>query len=267
MAAGEDKLVDLELNFAGRVKGIVVDESGKPVPMVYVRLLNGDGDVGESMTNANGEFDAGSMSGGDYRVAVYPSPMAGQPFESVAGDELDDQGSVGRRCHGRQARDQVRDVHDQRHGLRRHGRTCCRCAYRSDRSRPAWRRPAVDHERRRRHVPDQEPRARQLLAACACIRRRRRRCEQHRGRHRRRRDQADAPGAVDGTLVGFSTTPQVRMRTLTQDLAIGGNPIVDGTHFWQTGLRPGKYAIEAFAGPRRRARRSRSRAARRRRSR
>jgi hypothetical protein len=55
-------------------------------------------------------------------------------------------------------------------------------------------------------------------------------------------------GAVEGTLVGFATTPQVRMRTLTTDLAIGGNPIVEGTRFWQTGLRPGKYAIEAFGG-------------------
>jgi hypothetical protein len=88
LAAGEDKRLDIELDFAGRVKGLVVDESGKPVPTVYVRLLDDEGDMGQSMTNAKGEFDAGSMSGGEYRASVYPSPMAGQPFESAAGDQF-----------------------------------------------------------------------------------------------------------------------------------------------------------------------------------
>jgi hypothetical protein len=56
------------------------------------------------------------------------------------------------------------------------------------------------------------------------------------------------PGAIEGVLVGFSSPPLVRMRTLTPDLAIGGNPIVEGNRFSQSGLRPGKYAIEAVAG-------------------
>src|SRR5262249_31701688 len=43
----------------------------------------------ESMTDAQGQFDAGSMSGGDYQPSVYPSPMAGQPFAPVTGDRLD----------------------------------------------------------------------------------------------------------------------------------------------------------------------------------
>jgi hypothetical protein len=56
------------------------------------------------------------------------------------------------------------------------------------------------------------------------------------------------PGAIEGTLVGFSATPQIFMRTLTADLQIGSAPIIEGTRFWQTGLRPGAYAIEAKAG-------------------
>src|SRR5262249_37710447 len=56
------------------------------------------------------------------------------------------------------------------------------------------------------------------------------------------------PGRVEGTLVGFTQPPQVHMLTLTTDLFIGGVPIVEGDHFRQTGVRPGKYAIEAKVG-------------------
>src|SRR6185503_15130345 len=86
--AGEDKQLDIELDSAGEVKGTVLDEAGKPVPGVYVRLINDEGDLGESMTDATGQFDAGSMSGGDYQPTVYPSPMTGQPFEPTTGDRL-----------------------------------------------------------------------------------------------------------------------------------------------------------------------------------
>lgn len=248
VAAGEDKLVDIELNFAGRVKGVVVDESGKPVPMVYVRLLNGEGDMGESMTNVRGEFDAGSMSGGDYRAAVYPSPLAGQPFEPVAGDELmikvpsdgvvtnaklaikyetftisgtvvDDAGGP------------VADVHIEAIGRGRPGvdlPSIMSAGNGTFRIRNLARGTYTLHA----HAFDGgEGDALNIAAGAEGV-----------------TIKLMRPGAVDGTLVGFSTPPQVRMRTLTQDLAIGGNPIVEGTHFWQTGLRPGKYAIEAFGG-------------------
>jgi hypothetical protein len=56
------------------------------------------------------------------------------------------------------------------------------------------------------------------------------------------------PGAIQGTLVGFSTTPIVETNTLTADLHIGGNAVVEGNTFSQVGLPPGKYTVEAKAG-------------------
>jgi hypothetical protein len=248
IAAGEDKLLDIELEFAGRVKGIVVDESGKPVPAVYVRLFNDQGDLGQSMTNAKGEFDAGSMSGGEYRASVYPSPMAGQPFESAAGDQflvkvpkdgtvtgvklaikyetftisgtvLDDTGGP------------VADVHIEAIG----------------RGKPGMDLPSI------MSAGDGTFRLRNLARGTYNL-------------HAHAWDGGEGdmvniaagaenvtiklvrPGAIEGTLVGFTGTPQVFMRTLTADLQIGSAPIIEGARFWQTGLRPGKYAIEAKAG-------------------
>ncbi|MDB4959124.1 MAG: hypothetical protein JWO36_6693 [Myxococcales bacterium] len=248
LAAGEDKLLDIELEYAGRVKGLVVDESGKPVPAVYVRMLNDEGDMGQSMTNAKGEFDAGSMSGGEYHASVYPSPMAGQPFEPAASDPfiikvpkdgtvngvklaikyetftisgtvLDDAGGP------------VADVHIEAIG----------------RGKPGMDLPSI------MSAADGTFRLRNLARGTYSLH-----------AHAWDGGEGDAsnisagaesvaiklirPGAIEGTLVGFSGTPQIFMRTLTADLQIGSAPIIEGTRFWQTGLRPGKYAIEAKAG-------------------
>ncbi len=248
VAAGEDKLVDIELKFAGRVKGVVVDESGKPVPMVYVRLFNPEGDMGESITNAKGEFDAGSMSGGDYRASVYPSPMAGQPFEPAAGDEFiikvpADGAVTGVKLaikyetftiSGTVADDAggpVADVHIEAIGRGKPGidlPSIMSAADGSFRIRNLARGTYTLHA----HAFDgSEGDALDIAAGAENV-----------------TIKMVRPGAVEGTLVGFSTTPDVRMRTLTSDLSIGGNPIIEGTRFWQTGLRPGKYAIEAKAG-------------------
>jgi hypothetical protein len=57
------------------------------------------------------------------------------------------------------------------------------------------------------------------------------------------------PGSVDGTLVGFSRTPDI---TATQigvvDRVLQGDGIVTGNTFSITGLRPGHYTVEAKAG-------------------
>ena len=50
-------------------------------------------------------------------------------------------------------------------------------------------------------------------------------------------------------LVGFSSPPTVETTTLTADLHIGGYAIVEGNTFSQVGLPPGKYTVEAKAGP------------------
>jgi hypothetical protein len=56
------------------------------------------------------------------------------------------------------------------------------------------------------------------------------------------------PGAIEGTLVGFATSPVVQARTLTPDLVMGNTAVVEGDHFTITGLTPGKYTVEAQAG-------------------
>jgi hypothetical protein len=56
------------------------------------------------------------------------------------------------------------------------------------------------------------------------------------------------PGTIEGTLVGFASTPTVIARTLTPNLNLGNDGIVDGNKFIITGLVPGKYTVEAQAG-------------------
>src|SRR5205085_3094152 len=45
---------DIDLTGAAEVRGMVVDEGGKAVPNVYVFMIDGRGDLGESMTDAKG---------------------------------------------------------------------------------------------------------------------------------------------------------------------------------------------------------------------
>jgi protocatechuate 3,4-dioxygenase beta subunit len=248
IVAGEDKLFDIELDYAGRVKGVVVDESGTPVPGVYVRLFNDEGDMGQSMTNARGEFDAGSMSGGDYRASVYPSPMAGQPFEPATGDSftvkvpkdgtvtgiklaikhetftisgtvLDDTGSP------------VADVHIEAIGHGKPGMDLPSIMSATDGSFRIKNLARGTYNLHAHAWDGGEGDAINITAGAEGV-----------------SIKLVRAGAIEGTLVGFTATPEVFMRTLTADLQIGSAPIIEGTRFWQTGLRPGTYALEAKAG-------------------
>jgi hypothetical protein len=200
------------------------------------------------MTNAKGEFDAGSMSGGDYRASVYPSPMAGQPFEPAAGEEfivkvpqdgavtgvklaikyetftisgtiVDDTGAG------------VADVHIEAIGRGKGGIDLPSIMSSADgtfRIRNLARGTYTLHA----HAFDgSEGDAMNVNAGAENV-----------------TVKLVRPGAIEGTLVGFSTQPDVFVRTLTPDLFIGGSPIVEGARFWQIGLRPGRYAVEAKAG-------------------
>jgi protocatechuate 3,4-dioxygenase beta subunit len=75
LAAGEDKTVDLELDMAGTIAGTVVDKDGKPVPSVFVRWIHEKtADVGRAVTDAQGRYRCGAMTGGGiYRAAVFPA--------------------------------------------------------------------------------------------------------------------------------------------------------------------------------------------------
>lgn len=92
VSSGEDKTMDVELDSAGEVIGVVADEAGAPVAGVYMRLDlmdNGGGDMCESITDANGQFDCALLIGGEYRATVTPSPGARQGFAPATGGRFD----------------------------------------------------------------------------------------------------------------------------------------------------------------------------------
>jgi hypothetical protein len=88
LAAGEERVVDLELDQAGMITGTVVDRAGKPVKGVFVRWIHEKtGDVGRSTTDAQGRYRCGAMTGGGkYRAAVFPSATQQQvPYPTADG--------------------------------------------------------------------------------------------------------------------------------------------------------------------------------------
>ncbi|NVB80962.1 MAG: sigma-70 family RNA polymerase sigma factor [Kofleriaceae bacterium] len=87
IAAGEEKVLDHELDMAGAISGTVVDKEGKPVKGVYVRWMNEKtGDQGRATTDAQGRYRCGAMTGGGvYRAAVFPSSVLNVPYPTVDG--------------------------------------------------------------------------------------------------------------------------------------------------------------------------------------
>lgn len=75
LAAGEQRVLDLELDQAGTIAGTVVDREGKPVKGVFVRWINEKtGDLGRSITDTHGRYRCGAMTGGGtYRASVHAS--------------------------------------------------------------------------------------------------------------------------------------------------------------------------------------------------
>ena len=88
VADGEQKSVDIELDMAGSIAGTVVDKEGKAVPGVFVRWMHqASGDLGRCMTDAQGHYQCGAMTGGGtYRAAVFPSSdVQGIPYPTANG--------------------------------------------------------------------------------------------------------------------------------------------------------------------------------------
>jgi len=75
----EQRVLDLELDQAGTIAGVVVDRDGKPVAGVGVLWENpAIGDVGRAITDSMGRYRCGSMTGGGtYRASVLPSYPSG----------------------------------------------------------------------------------------------------------------------------------------------------------------------------------------------
>jgi RNA polymerase sigma factor (sigma-70 family) len=249
--AGEDKTQDLELDLAGEVKGTVVDEAGKAVAGVYVdiELIEG-GDHCDSMTDTAGDFDCGSLSGGEYTAKVAPSPSSGQQFVPATGDKLPtftvpkDGVITGVRLAIKNERLSIRgavvddtgapvpDVHVEAIG---HGfpvmmslasvMTDANGKFEiSNLARGTYNVHAHAADGSETEVLDIPTAGDPITVTLA------------------------RPGSIDGKLVGFSTTPIVESNTLTADLHIGGTAIVEGNTFSLVGLPPGKYTIEAKAG-------------------
>lgn len=251
LAAGEDRTQDLELDLAGEVKGTVVDEAGTPVAGVYVdiELVEG-GDHGDSMTDAAGNFDCGSLAGGEYTAKVAPSPSSGQQFVPATGDKFPtlsvpkDGVITGVRLAIKNERLSIRgtviddtgapvpDVHVEAIG---HGFPVMMSL------------ASVMTDANGKFVIGNLARGTYNVHAHASD-----------GSETEVLDIAAAgdpvtitlarPGAIEGTLVGFSTTPIVESNTLTADLHIGGTAVVEGNTFSIVGLPAGKYTVEAKAG-------------------
>ena len=251
IAVGETKTIDVELDRAGVAKGIVVDEANKPVPGVFVLMMNedGKGDVGESMTDANGAFECTTMQGGDYLPNVHPSPMAGQAFQPATGDRFP---SI------------KVPADDAVTGITlaiKHERFSIRGSVVDDKGTPV---ADVHIEAIGRGQGGMDlPSIMSTVAGTFEIKNLARGTYNLHG-HGADGSEGDAleivagaenvvlkmirPGSLEGTLVGFSTVPEISMVTFTTDLTIGNNAIVEGNRFYQIGIRPGRYALDAKAG-------------------
>ncbi len=253
IALGAPNKHDIELTGAAEVHGVVVDESRKPVPNVYVRLIDPKGDIGESMTDANGAFTCMSMTGGgDYRAAVFPSPGARTAFPPGSGDRypafaIRDGDTVLRdvviaikhetlAIAGRVVDDTgapVADVHVEAIGAGFGGNPSMLPSVRADVDgafviRDLARGPYTLHA----HAGDgSEVELADIAAGTANV-----------------KLQLIRPGSIEGKIVGFKSTPRVHARQLTANLAVGNEAVVQGDRFTITGLTPGKYVLEALAG-------------------
>jgi hypothetical protein len=249
LAAGEERTEDVVLDRAGEVLGTVVDESGKPVSGVYVRM-DIPGDHCEAITGSAGEFDCPVLAGGDYTPTVAPTPSTGRGFAPAVGDAfatitvpqdgvvtgvtlaiknerlairgtvIDDTGAT------------VPDVHVEVIGhdvIVSMGFASAMTDANGDfEVTNLARGPYSLHA----HAANgSEAEVLNVAAGSDHVMIKRPR-----------------PGAIDGTLVGFSKTPTVETLLLLADLHNGGYAIVDGNHFSAIGLTPGTYTVQAKAG-------------------
>lgn len=251
LAPGKVTEHDIELTGGAEVHGVVVDQAGAPVPNVYVLLVDGRGDLGESMTDRQGEFACTSMlGGGDYRVSVYPSPGARHGFALVGGRNeaisIPNGDAVIKRVEiaiehaplaisGRVVDDKgvaVADVHVEAIGngaamttllpsIRADGNGAFTIA---NLAKGTYTLHAHAGDGGEAEIPNVAAGATDVEIKLV------------------------RPGSIEGELVGFSTVPRVHARQVTQRLLIGNEAVIEGSTFSITGLTPGKYVVEALAG-------------------
>ena len=254
LAAGDDQTLDIELEHGARVTGTIVDQDGRPVPDVYMRLMPVGGREGarggESMTDASGAFDCGSVPGGDYLPEVYPAPLPARAFAAADGARPDpihvprDGVVTGVRVaikyervaiRGRVVDDlgaEVPDVHVQAIGGYSYGNMTVPSAMTDVSGRFEIGGLARGAYNLHAHAADgSEAELLGIVTGAQPV-----------------TIKLARPGAIEGTLVGFSTPPIVELHTETPDLSTGSRAIVDGTRFSAPGLPPGRYTVQARAG-------------------
>jgi hypothetical protein len=90
VTAGKDVSgVTIDLALAGSVEGVVVDQHGEPVAGAFLSFSLGGRDFGESTTTDNGMFKARAMSGGgEYQVTIMASRQSSIRFLPANGDDF-----------------------------------------------------------------------------------------------------------------------------------------------------------------------------------
>jgi len=251
LAAGDDRTLDLELDYAGQANGTVVDEDGVPVPnvCVHLELASGASDEGECMTDARGAFDCGIMLGGEYLPAVYPSPLAGQAFAPAIGARFEtirvprDGAVTGIRLAIKHDRLAIRgkivddlgadvsDVHIELLGRDRLG-TALPSAMSDASGRFAIGELARgNYSLHARGADGSETEVSNIPAGSETV-----------------TMTLARPGAIEGALIGFSTTPIVALRIDTPDMVTASRAIVEGNQFSASGVPPGRYTVLAQVG-------------------
>lgn len=250
LAAGEDKTMDIDMDRSGEALGVVVDESGKPVPGVYVSMLSFEGsrDMAQSVTDVSGRFDCKLMIGGEYVISVFPSSRGGLPFTPVNGKafarvQVPPDGAVNDiRLEIKDQRDTIRGVVIDELGA-----------------------PVADAS----VVTPGPLRFADLPTTVTDVNGRFTITNLAPGTYRVRAYGSDGsegevadilsgddnvsivlqrPGTVDGELVGFSTPPSVQLSKLMPGTRVNTTALVNGDKFWQHGLPPGRYTVQATAG-------------------
>jgi hypothetical protein len=227
-----------------------VDERGTAVPGVYVRMASEDGrDFGESVTDSNGQFNCFAMSGGEYRVQVYPSPMSRRAFASANGEPFSimqvppDGSTTGVRLAIKDERLAIRGVVTDDTGSpvsdahvkiigRSRGFVDLPSGMTDATGEFEIKNLAIGDYGLSAHGSDgSEGNVFGIGAGTDGV-----------------SITLVRPGSVEGTVIGFSGTPEVELATLTTRFRTTTNALVDGDRFWQRGLRPGRYAVQARAG-------------------
>ncbi len=250
VAAEVDTALDLAIDSAARVQGEVVDAAGAPVAGVFVVLtaIDRSGDECQAMTDSFGAFDCGALAGGgEYAVAVDPSPATRQGLEPVGGGTLspivvpDGDGVVtGVRLAIKNERVAITGrVVDASGAPIADVEVAAVGHHHASMNFPTAFSDADGHFA----VTDLAPGSYLLHGRSA-------------NGGAVDRDDVEgggsavtlmliAPGSIAGTLVGFTTTPTIHLATLVSGLSLTNTAIVDGATFSAINLIPGHYMIDA----------------------